>query len=84
MRYPKDPITIICNEKSYPNQRRDLKLFNEEYVGEHLFSLIITNEKMETYYPIEIIDLRCQVDYVTTKKIGVFEEHVENPHTTNL
>ena len=39
---------------------------------------------MKTYYPIQIIDSRFQVDYVTPKEIKPFEEYDENPFITKL
>ena len=40
--------------------------------------------KKKAYYPIQIIDLTFQVDYITPKKIRLFEEHDENPAHTDL
>ena len=39
---------------------------------------------MKTYYLIQIIDLRFQVDHVSPKKIRLFEEYDENPTKTIL
>ena len=39
---------------------------------------------MKTYYPIQLIDLRFQVDYITPKKIELFDEYDENPNDANL
>ena len=39
---------------------------------------------MKTYYPIRIIDLGFQLDYVTPKKDTPFEEYDEDPAHTNL
>ena len=47
-------------ENRYLNQYRDLKLFYKEYVGDYIFSLIITCDKMETFFPKQIIDLKFQ------------------------
>ena len=84
IRYSKYPITINYNENIYPNQYRDLKLFCREYVGEQLLSPIITYDKMKTYYPIQLGHLTFQVDYITPKKIGLFDEYDENPNDANL
>ena len=54
------------------NQNRDLKLFHKGYVGEQLLSPIVSYDKMKTYYPIEVNDLRLQVVYVTPKGIIFF------------
>ena len=34
---------------------------------------------MKTYYPIQIIDLRFQIDHKSSKKNRLFEESDENP-----
>ena len=65
---------INDRENSYLNQFSGLKLFFEEYVVEQLLSPIRSHDKMKTYYPSQIIDLRFQVDYVTPKIIRYFEE----------
>ena len=39
---------------------------------------------MKTFYPIQVIDLRFQIKYITPKRIRLFEEY-ENAHeNTNL
>ena len=37
---------------------------------------------MKTFYPIQIIDLRFQIDYVTPQKIRLFEEYENAPDNT--
>ena len=71
-------------ENNYLDQYRDLKLFYKEYIGETILSPIITYDKMKEYYPIQMIDLRFQVDHISPKKIRLFEEHDDNPVNTNL
>ena len=39
---------------------------------------------MKTLYPIQVIDLRFQNDFVTPKKIRLFEEFEDNPEHTFL
>ena len=39
---------------------------------------------MKIYYPIRIIDLGFQLDYVTPKKDTPFEEYDEDPAHNNL
>ena len=39
---------------------------------------------MKTFYPIQVIDLRFQIDYKTPKKIRLFEEYENTPENTNL
>ena len=84
IRYPKNPVMVNYEENNYLEQYKDLKLFYKEYVGDHLLSPIITYDKMKDYYPIQIIDLRFQVDHISPKKIRLFEEYDPNPVNTNL
>ena len=39
---------------------------------------------MKTFYPIQVIDFRFQIDYITPKKIRLFEEYENAPENTNL
>ena len=39
---------------------------------------------MKSFYPNQVIDLRFQIDYVTPKKIRLFEEYEETPENTNI
>ena len=39
---------------------------------------------MKNYYPIQIIDLRFQVDHISPNKIRLFQEYDDNPTNTNL
>ena len=71
-------------KNNYLDQYRDLKLFYKEYVGESMLFPIITYDKMKNFYPIQIIDLRFQVDHISPKKIRLFEEHDPNPTNTDL
>ena len=84
IRYPKNPITVNYDENNYLEQYRDLKLFYREYIGEPMLNPIITYDKMKEYYPIQIIDLRFQVDHISSKKIRLIEEYDDNPTNTNL
>ena len=84
VRYPKNPIMVNFAENNYLEQYRDLKLFYKEYVGEPMLSPIITYDRMKKYYPIQIIDLRFQVDHISPKKIRLFEEYENNPVNTDL
>ena len=84
IRYPKNPIMVNYEENNYLEQYKDLKLFYKEYVGDHLLSPIITYDKMKDYFPIQIIDLRFQVDHISPKKIRLFEEYDPNPTNTVL
>ena len=39
---------------------------------------------MKSIYPIQVIDLRFQIDYVTPKKLSLFEEFEAAPEHTIL
>ena len=71
-------------EINYLEQYNDLELFYKEYVGDQLLSPIITYDKMKTYYPIQMIDLRFQVDHISPKKTRLVEEYDPNPTNTIL
>ena len=84
VRYPKDPVETNFSDNKYLDQYRDLKLFYKEYNGESLLHPFISYLDMKTFYPIQVIDLRFQIDYVTPKKIRLFEEYENAPENTNL
>ena len=73
---------VNYEENNYLDQYRDLKLFYKEYIGEETLSPFISYDKMKNYYPIQLIDLRFQVDHITPKKIKLSEEYHENPVNT--
>ena len=79
IRYPKDGVILNFDEISYLDQYRDLKLFLKAYVGEELMQPYKTFPDMKYFYPIQITDLRHQVDHLTTKKIQLFEQFSEDP-----
>ena len=76
IRYPKNPVMVNYEENNYLEQ---YKLFYKEYEGDQLLSPIITYDKMKDFFPIQIIDLRFQVDHISPKKIRLFEEDDPNP-----
>ena len=84
IRYPKNPVMVNYEENNYLEQYKDLKLFYKEYVGDQLLSPIIAYDKMKDFFPIQIIDLRFQVDHISPKKIRLFEEYDPNPTNTVL
>ena len=84
VRYPKDPVQTNFSDNKYLDQYRDPKLFCKEYNGETLPHPFISHLDMKTFYPIQVIDLRFQIDYITPKKIRLFEEYENAPENTNL
>ena len=65
VRYPRDNILTGYAENEYIDQYRDLKRFYREYVREELLSPFISYTDLKSKYPIQIIDLRFQVDHIT-------------------
>ena len=63
-RYPKDAVLTNFPENDFLDQNRDLKLVYKEYVGEELMNFFISFD-MKNNYPIQVIDLRHQVDHIT-------------------
>ena len=61
-------------ETDYPHQYRGLKKVLTECVGESLVNPSIFYPDMKNKYSIQVIDLRFQVDHLTTKKIQFFEK----------
>ena len=84
VRYPKVPVETNFPDNKYLDQYRDLKLFYKEYNGESLLHAFISYLDMKTFYPIQVIDLRFQIDYITPDKIRLFEEYEETPENTKL
>ena len=39
---------------------------------------------MKNFYPIQVIDLKFQVDHITPKKLQLFEEFCEDPDNERL
>ena len=84
IRYPKDGLLINFEENSYLDQYRDLKLCYKEYVGEEFMQPYFTYSDMKYLYPIQITDLRHQVDHITPKKIQLVQEFSEDPANERL
>ena len=79
VRYPRDAVLTNYNQNDYLDHYKDVKIFYKEYVGEELLNLFLSYADMKTKYPIQVIDLRFQVDHITPKKIQLFEEYRANP-----
>ena len=73
-RYPRDGVSTNFEENSDIDHYRDLKLFYRECVGEQLLNPYIYYTDMTNLYPIQVIDLRFQVDHITPKRVQIFEE----------
>ena len=56
------------------NNIKSLKVFFKEYISERLLNPSIIYPDMETKFPIEIIDLRHQIDVKTPEKYNYFKK----------
>ena len=84
VRYPKDPVETNFSDNTYLDQNRDPNLVYKEYNGESLLHPFKSYLDLKTFYPIQVIDLTFQIDYITPKKITPFEEYENTPGNTNL
>ena len=84
IRYPKDGVLINFEDNSYLDQYRDIKSFYREYVGEELLQPYLSYPDMKYLYPIQITDVRYQVDHLKPKKIQIFQEFLEDPANERL
>ena len=84
VRYLRDAVLTNYNQNDYLDQYKDVKLFYKEYVGEELLNHFLSYPDMKTKYPIQVIDLRFQVDHITPKKIQLIEEYRANPANAKL
>ena len=82
-RYPKESIISNFSENDYLDQYRDLKSFYQEYVGEPLLNPFVSYIDMKNKYPIQVIDLRHQIDHISPKKIQLFQEYKNDPVYNN-
>ena len=73
--YPRKCFSIDDGENYYVDQYRDLSLYYKEYLGEDLLSPFISFTDMKNNYPIQLFDLRFQVDHINSKKKRLFGEN---------
>ena len=83
-RYSRDGVSTNFAENSYLDQCRGLKLFHRANDGEQLLNPYISFTDTKKFYPIQVIDLRFQVDHITPKKKQLFEEFSEDPDNERL
>ena len=79
-RYPRDGVLTSYGLNDYLDQYKVVKFFYKEYVGEELLNPLISYLDMKNRYPIQVIDLRFQVEHITPKKINC----LKNIETTQL
>ena len=65
--YPRDGVSIDFASNDYVDQYRDLNLFYKEYV-EELLNPFKSYTDMKNKYPVQVNDLRFQVDLVNPKR----------------
>ena len=71
------------SENKCLDQYRDFNSFYIEYLGESFLNPVISFPVIKTFYPIQVIDLRFQIDYITPKSIRLFGEYeTALKHTT--
>ena len=75
VRYPRDGVIIEYASNDYLGQHEDLKLFQKDFIGEELHNPYISYTDMKNKYPIQVLDLRFQVDHIIPRKIQLFEEY---------
>ena len=73
----RDSVDVNYATNDHPDQYRDLKY--EEYAKEPLLKPFIKHTDLKQFYPIQVIDLRFQVDHANPKKLQLFEEYRGNP-----
>ena len=84
VQYPKDPIETNYSEDNYLGQKRDLKGCYKANNGEPLSKPFISYLDLKTFFPIPVIDLAFQIDYVTSKKKRRFEGYETAHENTKL
>ena len=67
-RYPRDGVSIDYAAIGYIGQYRYPKLFHKEHVGEELLKPFISYADQRTKHPIQVSDLRFEVDHNNAKK----------------
>ena len=82
-RFPKDAVLTNFPENDYLDHYRDLKFLYKVFVGEELLNPFKNYNDMKNKYPIQVIDLKFQVDHVSPKKTQLFEEFITDPHNVN-
>ena len=66
-RCSKDAVVKNFSGNDSLDQYKDLDLFYKEYVGEELMISFISYLDLKNKYPIQVIDLRHQVDHKSPK-----------------
>ena len=75
MRYPRDGVNTDYGSNDYLDQFSDLKLFYKKYAVEELLNRFISYTDKKNKCPIQVRDLRLQVDDINPTKNPQFEEY---------
>ena len=84
IREPGDSFLTNYGLNDYIDQCRDLNLFHKEFVGEELKTPFISYPDIKNEYPIQVIDLRFQLDQITPEKTQFFKEYRVVPASARL
>ena len=84
IRFPRDAVLTNYNQNDYLDHYKVIEFFYKEFIGGELLNPFISYPDMKTKYPIQVINLRFQVDQKTPKKIRLFEEYRANPGNAKL
>ena len=76
-------VDVNSEANDFLDQYRNIKLFYKEYV-EELLSPYISYADVKNTYPIQVIDLRFQVDHINRKKKQLFVEYRNDPAKASL
>ena len=75
VRCRRDGVCIDYASNDYVNHYRHPKLFYKDYLGEQLPNSFLSYTDMKNNYPMQVIDLRFQVDHINPKKIQLLQEY---------
>ena len=59
-------------------------MFFKESIGEPIINSLISYPDMKAKYPIRIIDLRHQLDQITSRNIQLFQEYGTDPDNARM
>ena len=74
-RYHKDMLVLSMMKMTITTNIGIVNYFYDEYTGEELLSPLKAYTDLKNFYPIQLLELRFQVDNLNPKKIQLFEEY---------
>ena len=78
-RYPKNDVNLQVSGNDFSDHYRVAKLFYREKIGRGLFIFSVPYPDMKNVNPVQVNDIRHQLDHLTPKKIQLFEEYRADP-----